>query len=123
MMIDSDARSRKILAAAEELCFCNHQISIADATPGQLHECLAQAVVHYLSGSWNRSRRSHDSARHAGYLSAEFLIGKLVYSNLYNLGILREVAALLADKGVDRSQRCAPGHSCPRAARQTRRIW
>ena len=39
--------------------------------------------------------------RHAGYLSAEFLIGKLVYSNLYNLGVLREVRALLAEKGVD----------------------
>ena len=57
MMIDSEARARKILAMAEELCFCNHQISIADANPGQLHECLAQAVVHYLSGSWNRSRQ------------------------------------------------------------------
>ncbi|MGI6029238.1 MAG: glycogen/starch/alpha-glucan phosphorylase [Candidatus Heteroscillospira sp.] len=101
MLIDSDARSRKILTMAEELCFCNHQISIADANPIQLHECLAQAVVHYLSGSWNRSRRGHDHGRHAAYLSAEFLIGKLVYSNLYNLGILREVTALLADKGVD----------------------
>ena len=101
MMIDSEARARKILSMAEELCFCNHQISIADANPGQLHECLAQAVVQYLSGNWNRSRRNHDGSRHACYLSAEFLIGKLVYSNIYNLGVLREVAAMLADKGVD----------------------
>ena len=52
-------------------------------------------------GNWNRSRRNYESGRHAAYLSAEFLIGKLVYSNLYNLGVLREVSALLADKGVD----------------------
>ena len=101
MLIDSETRSRKILAMAEELCFCNHQISIADASPRQLYECLSQAVVHYLSGSWNRSRRNHDSGRHAGYLSAEFLIGKLIYSNLYNLGVLRTISAMLAEKGVD----------------------
>ena len=101
MKIDTEERSRKIVDMAEELCFCNHQISISDASPRQLYECISEAVVHYLSGSWNRSRRNHDAGRHAGYLSAEFLLGKLIYSNLYNLGILREMRSMLMEKGVD----------------------
>jgi ATP-dependent helicase/nuclease subunit A len=40
-------------------------------------------------------------ARKAYYISAEYLIGRLVYSNLYNLGILDEMKQLFAQRGVD----------------------
>lgn len=101
MLTNSQALSQKILAATEELCLCDHQISITDTTPRQLHECLSRATVRCLAGSWTRSQRNSAKGRQAAYLSAEFLLGKLVYSNLYNLGILAEVKSLLADKGVD----------------------
>ena len=39
--------------------------------------------------------------RKAFYISAEYLIGRLVYSNLFNLGILDEMKALFAEQGVD----------------------
>ena len=39
--------------------------------------------------------------RKAYYFSAEYLIGRLVYSNLYNLGILDEMKQLFAARGVD----------------------
>ncbi len=101
MIFDSEMRCHEILELTEEQCLCNHQIGLADANPRQLHECLSLAVVRYLSGNWTRSQRNHMGKRHAAYLSAEFLIGKLVYSNLYNLGVLRRLAALFASKGAD----------------------
>lgn len=39
--------------------------------------------------------------RKAYYISAEYLIGRLVYSNLFNLGILDEMKELFAEHGVD----------------------
>ena len=44
---------------------------------------------------------SQAKSRKAYYISAEFLIGRLVYSNLFNLGILDEMKKLFAAKGVD----------------------
>ena len=35
------------------------------------------------------------------YLSAEFLVGRLVYANLLNMGRLGEVQQMLLDAGVD----------------------
>ncbi len=42
--------------------------------------------------------------RRAYYYSAEFLIGRLIYSNLYNLGILDDVKDILSGYGCDIAQ-------------------
>lgn len=39
--------------------------------------------------------------RCASYLSIEFLIGRVFYNNLLELGVLREVAEILKEKGID----------------------
>ncbi|MBR4953728.1 MAG: glycogen/starch/alpha-glucan phosphorylase, partial [Oscillospiraceae bacterium] len=72
-----------------------------DATPVQLHDCLGQAVMMAISESWSDCKRRRGESRHAYYFSAEYLIGRLVYSNLYSLGILDEIKALFAKKGID----------------------
>ena len=56
-----------------------------------------------ISDNWNRSKRTRMHQRKAYYFSAEYLIGRLVYSNLYNLGILEEMKQLFAERGVDLS--------------------
>ena len=78
-----------------------YDVSLQEATPQELHEALGVAVMMSISDNWNRSKRTRMHQRKAYYFSAEYLIGRLVYSNLYNLGILEEMKKLFAERGVD----------------------
>ncbi len=78
-----------------------YDVSLQEATAQELHEALGQAVMMAISDNWNRSKRTRMHQRKAYYISAEYLVGRLVYSNLYNLGILDEMRHLFAQRGVD----------------------
>ena len=78
-----------------------YDVSLKEATPQELHEALGQAVMMAISDNWNNSKHARMAERKAYYISAEYLIGRLVYSNLYNLGILEEMKRLFAERGVD----------------------
>ena len=78
-----------------------YDVSLKEATPQELHEALGNAVMMAISDNWNHSKRTRMHSRKAYYISAEYLIGRLVYSNLYNLGILDEMKKLFAEHGVD----------------------
>ena len=78
-----------------------YDVSLTDATPQELHEALGQAVMMAISDNWSRSKKTRMPNRKAYYISAEYLIGRLVYSNLFNLGILDEMKTLFAERGVD----------------------
>ena len=78
-----------------------YDVSLNDATPQELHEALGHAVMMAISDNWNTAKRTRMPQRKAYYLSAEYLIGRLVYGNLYNLGILDEMEKLFAQRGVD----------------------
>ena len=78
-----------------------YDVSLKDATPQELHEALGQAVMMAISDSWSHAKKVRMNQRKAYYISAEYLIGRLVYSNLFNLGILDEMKKLFAERGVD----------------------
>ena len=78
-----------------------YDVSLQEATPQELHEALGTAVMMAISDNWSNCKKTRMHSRKAYYISAEYLIGRLVYSNLYNLGILDEMKQLFAERGVD----------------------
>ena len=78
-----------------------YDVSLQEATAQELHEALGKAVMMAISDNWSKSKKTRMHTRKAYYISAEYLIGLLVYSNLYNLGILDEMKQLFAERGVD----------------------
>lgn len=91
----------RILHRMEEELSGNYQIELQQASTVQLHNALANAVMMETAPSWRESRRAHERVRRAYYISAEYLMGRMVFSNLYNLGILDEMRALLRERGAD----------------------
>ena len=80
-----------------------YDVSLKEASAQELHEALGKAVMMAISDNWNNSKRTRMHHRKAYYISAEYLIGRLVYSNLFNMGILDEMKQLFAERGVDLS--------------------
>ena len=78
-----------------------YDVSLREATAQQLHEALGQSVMMAIADNWSNSKHSRLHKRKAYYISAEYLIGRLVYSNLFNLGILDEMKQLFSEQGVD----------------------
>ncbi|MGN1051210.1 MAG: glycogen/starch/alpha-glucan phosphorylase, partial [Acutalibacteraceae bacterium] len=74
---------------------------IKELTPAELHLCLGKAMMGEIQENWDKSKKKHASSRRAYYFSAEFLMGRMMYNNLYCMGILDETKKLLKAKGVD----------------------
>ena len=88
-----------IIADAENIICGKFHTSIKNASAVQLHEGISAAVMNAIAPMWADDHAARIEKRHALYLSAEFLVGRLVYNNLYCMGVLDEVkAALDADR-------------------------
>lgn len=64
-----------------------------------LYADISAAGMERALGAWNQSREY--GGKKACYLSAEFLIGRLVFSNFYNLGLLDEFKQAFWDNKMD----------------------
>ena len=93
--------AKQVLVCAEALCMANHHVCLRDASPEQLHDALSRSLMTAVAPQWTDDYNGHLEGRRAVYLSAEYLVGRAVYNNLYNAGLLEEARALLAAKGVD----------------------
>ena len=79
----------------------DHQVALCDATTGQIHEALGRVVMDAIAENWYESRHAHERTREAYYFSAEYLMGRMVYNNLFSLGILEDVRAAFSERGLD----------------------
>ena len=91
----------EIVKRMEERLSADYQIELHEASTVQLHNALAEAVMAVTAKDCRESRRAHERVRRAYYFSAEYLMGRSVFSNLYNLGILDEMRSLLRERGAD----------------------
>ena len=91
----------RIVQQTEALLRLRHEETLQETTPQRLHECLGEVMMMQINDSWVKTKKRQTAGRRAFYFSAEYLVGRLVYSNLFNLGILDEVRKAFQEKGVD----------------------
>ena len=92
---------KNILYWTETQLKYKYDVTLTEASANELHNALGEAVMMAIHENWSASKKARTVNRKAHYISAEYLIGRLVYSNLFNLGILDEMKKLFAEKGVD----------------------
>ena len=73
---------------------------LTHATATQMHNALGAAVMTLIAPDWMETEEKRKNSRKAGYLSAEYLTGRMVYNNLLCLGVLKEVRELFSEKGA-----------------------
>ncbi|MCU9533892.1 glycogen/starch/alpha-glucan phosphorylase [Streptococcus sp. CSL10205-OR2] len=80
-----------------------HLIKIPVATPTELFTSLAKVIRKYYTPKWleRNKRLSDDQEKIAFYFSIEFLPGRMLETNLLNLGILDLVKDGFSDLGID----------------------
>ena len=72
-----------------------------------VHQCTSHELYHVLLELTKKAmaeRKETDGGRKIYYISAEFLIGKLLLNNLINLGIYDEVQEILGESGKSLSE-------------------
>ena len=62
-----------------------------------LYQAVSKSAVKQIRDAWENPR----SGKRACYFSAEFLIGRMIYSNLLNLEMLDDLRQFFADHGLD----------------------
>lgn len=72
----------------------DYGVTAREASVEQLYNAVSKAAMKSLSFSENPGKQ-------ACYFSAEFLLGRLIYSNLLNLGLLERCRAYLSRNGFD----------------------
>jgi glycogen phosphorylase len=71
--------------------------SMKDADTVELYNAVSKAAMKNAKVKWEIPA----AGKKACYLSAEFLIGRLIYSNLLNLGLLNQLSELFNENNID----------------------
>ncbi len=91
----------RLVARAEELCLARAHQTLKEADAAQLHDAISAAAMEALSPVWTEGEKQRAGKRQAAYLSCEYLVGRLVYNNLYCMNLLEDTDRLLREKGID----------------------
>ncbi len=75
----------------------DYGVSPKQASVKQLYQAVSRAAMAQASPRWKKET----GGKRACYLSAEFLVGRLIYSNLMNLGLLDRCGQFLKEQGLD----------------------
>ena len=92
--------AKELLQLTETLLLTQSHKTLREATPAELHNALSGAALQALTPLWVQKERERAEKRQAFYFSMEYLMGRLIHNNLYCMGLLPQVRALLSEKGV-----------------------
>lgn len=87
----------KLLAAAAGILYGKPPERLNAA---QLHTVVAKTVLEQISPAWESSMQNCRQNRTAYYFSAEFLMGRAVFNNLYCAGLYESVQKALQQNGA-----------------------
>ena len=73
--------------------------TIKECNTKEIYNVCAKLAVINVSKDWDDTR--NNNKKKCGYISAEFLIGRLIYANLFNAGLLEDVKKALSENGID----------------------
>jgi glycogen phosphorylase len=71
--------------------------SIKEASTIELYNAVSKAAMNHLDKDWSLSA----PGKKVCYLSAEFLVGRLIYSNLVNMGLFHQFSELMSENNLD----------------------
>ncbi|WP_343210214.1 glycogen/starch/alpha-glucan phosphorylase [Anaerolentibacter hominis] len=71
--------------------------SIRKAGPRELYSAVSKVCRNELNRQWKEKKQG----REVGYFSAEFLVGRLIYSNLMNMGLMEDFHSLCQKYEID----------------------
>ena len=84
------------------------RVDFTSMSVAERYNFISGFVMNYYRQEIDAARKdiyyAAEPCRRAYYYSAEFLVGRLIYSNLYNLGILDDTKNVMAEYGCDIAQ-------------------
>lgn len=92
-----------LMQKLEQRLLEEHQVTLSEATPHELHNALASELMAKKAQQWYRCRHSRDCGRRAYYFSAEYMMGRMVYNNLLAMGCLETVNEAFKKAGLELS--------------------
>ena len=92
--------AKQLIKDAEQRLMTQAHRELKDASAVELHNAISGAAMDAIAPVWTKKEEERFPRRKAAYLSMEFLVGRLVYNNLYCMGLLEETDKLLSEKGV-----------------------
>ncbi|MDR1619971.1 MAG: glycogen/starch/alpha-glucan phosphorylase [Clostridiales bacterium] len=78
-----------------------YQASLTDASVSQMHDAISEEAMESIAEEWFNTRHRRGQARRAYYFSAEYMMGRMLYNNLYALGLLNKVRDAFLARGMD----------------------
>ena len=81
----------------------NYGRELSDLSEHELYETLAQVVKQYTSENWIKTNKQYqeNDEKQVFYFSIEFLLGRLLNTNLINLDLKNALKAMLQDLDLD----------------------
>ncbi|MBQ9949424.1 MAG: glycogen/starch/alpha-glucan family phosphorylase [Clostridia bacterium] len=91
----------KILEDAKAYLMSDCQKTLEEANAHELHNAVSNAVMANIAPLWKKSRKMREDTRRAYYFSAEYLMGRMIYNNLFALGISDSMKTYLRERNID----------------------